>query len=193
MAFSSPTGICIASIVPVDHCEVVHNGRAVPTNRLASARTAADERGTLPLAASGWWVLRAASDRAECPVLDNYGHATTSPVYVSVAGKAPRSPADAAWCSAWIDRIREATERHADWNSPAEKAACSRGPRRCAPSTSACAERRGAGCVSRRRRLPRRGRHVAEQRVELANGRRPRRLGERDRELAIDLVLRQVR
>ena len=82
-----------------------------------------DATGTLPLADSGWCVLRASSDHAEYPVLDNYVYATTSPVYVTVAGRAPRSPADAAWFSAWIDRVREATERHPDWNSPAEKAA----------------------------------------------------------------------
>jgi TolB protein len=113
----------LASIVPVDHLEIVCNGRVVHTIRLDGARTAADERGTLPLRDSGWCLLRASTDRAEYPVLDNYVYATTSPVYLTIAGHAPRSPADAAWFGAWIDRVREATERHPDWNSPAEKAA----------------------------------------------------------------------
>ena len=113
----------LASIVPVDHLEIVCNGRVLRTIRLAGARTAAEESGTLPLRDSGWCVLRASSDGAEYPVLDNYVYATTSPVYVTIAGRAPRSSADAAWFGAWIDRVREATERYPDWNSPAEKAA----------------------------------------------------------------------
>ena len=113
----------LASIVPVDHLEIVCNGRLVRTIRPAGARTAADDSGTLPISDSGWCLLRASSDRAEYPVLDNYVYATTSPVYVTVAVRKPRSSADAAWFAAWIDRVREATERHPDWNSPAEKAA----------------------------------------------------------------------
>ena len=118
-----PYHVHLASIVPVDHLEIVCNGRVVRAIRLGDPRTSADERGTLPVKDSGWCVLRASSDRAEYPVLDNYVYATTSPVYVTVAGRAPRSPADAAWFAAWIDRVRESTDRHPDWNSPAEKAA----------------------------------------------------------------------
>ncbi len=55
-------------------------------------------------------------------MFDNYVYATTSPVYVTVNGERPRSPADAAFFSAWIDRVRESVERYPDWNSPAEKA-----------------------------------------------------------------------
>jgi len=40
-------------------------------------------------------VLRASSDKAEYPVLDKYAYATTSPIYVTIGGKAPRSPEDA--------------------------------------------------------------------------------------------------
>ena len=41
---------------------------------------------------------------------------------MSSGSRAPRSPVDAAWFVAWVDRVREATERYPDWNSPAEKA-----------------------------------------------------------------------
>ena len=112
----------LASIVPLDHLEVVCNGRVVERVPLAGARTAADTEGSLALAQSGWCLARASSDHAEYPVLDNYVYATTSPIYVTVGGRAARSPADAAWFSAWIDRVRETTERYPDWNSPAEKA-----------------------------------------------------------------------
>ncbi len=44
-------------------------------------------------------------------------------MYITVAGKPPRSPEDAAYFAAWIDRVAEATSRYPDWNSPAEKEA----------------------------------------------------------------------
>jgi TolB protein len=75
----------------------------------------------LPLKESGWCVLRASSDGAEYPVLDNYVYATTSPVYVTIGGKRPRSPEDAKYFAAWIDRTIDVTSQYPDWNSAAEK------------------------------------------------------------------------
>jgi hypothetical protein len=111
----------LRSIVPVDHFEVVCNGRVAETLKLRGARDSADIAGTLPLSESGWCVLRASSEDAEYPVLDNYVYATTSPVYVTMEGKAPRSPLDAKYFAAWIDRTIDATSHYPDWNSPAEK------------------------------------------------------------------------
>ena len=67
-------------------------------------------------------MLRAYSDKAVYPVLDNYAYATTSPVYVTVAGAKPRSPEDAKYFAAWIARVTEITGAYPDWNSPQEKA-----------------------------------------------------------------------
>ncbi len=111
----------LRSIVPVDHFEVVCNGRIARTLKLTGARDSADFAGTLPLNASGWCVLRASSDGAEYPVLDKYVYATTSPVYVTIGGKAPRSPEDAKYFAAWIARTIEVTAQYPDWNSAAEK------------------------------------------------------------------------
>jgi hypothetical protein len=55
-------------------------------------------------------------------VLDFYPFGTTSPVYVTVGGISVRSPADARYFMAWIDRVRAAAEVHGGWNTPAEKA-----------------------------------------------------------------------
>lgn len=111
----------LRSIVPVDHLEVVCNGRVAATLKLDAARTSSDVAGTIPVAESGWCLLRASSDAAEYPVLDNYVYATTSPIYVSVGGKKPRSPEDAKYFEAWIDRVTEATAAYPDWNSADEK------------------------------------------------------------------------
>jgi TolB protein len=53
--------------------------------------------------------------------LDTYVYATTSPIYVTVAGRKPRSPDDARYFAAWIDRMTETTAAYPDWNSAAEK------------------------------------------------------------------------
>jgi TolB protein len=111
----------LRSIVPIDHFEVVCNGRVTQTLKLEGPRDSADVAGTLPLKESGWCVLRASSDNAEYPVLDNYVYATTSPIYVTIGNKPPRSTEDAKYFTAWIERTIDTTSHYPDWNSPAEK------------------------------------------------------------------------
>ncbi len=110
------------SIVPVDHLQVVCNGKVARELALDSSRTSAHVDGSVPLDASGWCVLRAFSDQAEYPILDLYPYATTSPVYVSVAGARVRSAADAAYFVAWVDRLIAAVQSNTSWNTEAEKA-----------------------------------------------------------------------
>jgi TolB protein len=134
----------LRSIVPVDHFEIVCNGKVVKKLQVSSARDSGtdratrfpragedfsphgfaetgDESGTLALKESGWCVLRVSSDKAEYPVLDNYVYATTSPIYVTIGDQKPRSPEDAKYFVAWIDRVIDATSHYPDWNSAAEK------------------------------------------------------------------------
>jgi hypothetical protein len=113
----------LTSIVPVDHLDIVCNGVVARVLTVKGPRTAAAVSGTVPLQQSGWCVLRASSEHGEYPILDRYVYATTSPVYVTVAGQRPRSSADAAYFMAWIDRVKESTDAYPDWNSAAEKAA----------------------------------------------------------------------
>jgi len=111
----------LRSIVPVDHLQVVCNGSVARELKLEGARDTADVAGTIPLNESGWCVLRAWSEKAEYPVLDNYAYATTSPVYVTIGGKRAYSQEGAEYFKAWIDRTIEVTEKYPDWNSAAEK------------------------------------------------------------------------
>jgi hypothetical protein len=113
----------LRSIVPVDHAQIVCNGRIVRELPLGSRRDQLEVSGTLPLGESGWCVLRAFSAGAEYPILDNFVYATTSPVYVWVGGLPPRSPQDARFFEAWIAHLAAVTEAYPDWNSDAEKAA----------------------------------------------------------------------
>ncbi|MEA3196741.1 MAG: TolB protein [Gammaproteobacteria bacterium] len=111
----------LRSIVAVDHLELVCNGRVV---RSLAPRAGVDHgefSGNIPLDDSGWCIARASTDAGRYPVLDTYVYATTSPIYVTVAGRKPRSPEDARYFAAWVDRMTESTAAYPDWNSAAEK------------------------------------------------------------------------
>jgi TolB protein len=107
--------------VPVDHLEVVCNGKVAQNLKLGDTRDTADATGTISLKESGWCLLRAWSDKTEYPVMDNYAYATTSPIYVTIAGKRPFLKQDADYFKAWISRTIEITNQYPDWNSTAEK------------------------------------------------------------------------
>ncbi len=109
------------SMVPIDHLQIVCNGKVVRELALENDRGSAHDDGSIPLDASGWCILRAFSDKAEYPILDLYPYATTSPVYVSVAGAPVRSASDAAYFVAWIDRLIAAARTNTSWNTEAEK------------------------------------------------------------------------
>jgi len=112
----------LRSIVPVDHLQVVCNGVVVRDLKLSADRETADADDTIPISQSGWCLLRAWSEKAEYPILDLYPYATTSPIYVNVVLSTPKSPSDAAYFIAWIDRLIEGVKSNRDWNTELEKA-----------------------------------------------------------------------
>jgi hypothetical protein len=111
----------LRSMVPVDHLEIVYNGEVVKTINPGGRRKSADLRGTIRVKDSGWLLLRAWNDGSHPGVLDLYPYATTTPVYVNIDGKSPRSRDDAEYFIAWIQRIRESAAEHPDYNSSAER------------------------------------------------------------------------
>ena len=111
----------LRSIVPVDHLELVCNGRVVKSFADRQPVAQGEYLGALDLNASGWCLVRASTDGARHPVLDNYVYATTSPVYVEIAGQRAASKDDARYFTAWIDRVIDATISYPDWNSDSEK------------------------------------------------------------------------
>jgi hypothetical protein len=113
----------LRSLVPVDHLEVVCNGRVVRELKLSGDHETANVEDVIPVAKSGWCLLRAWSEKAEYPVLDAYPYATTSPIYVAVAGSAVKPVEDAGYFVAWIDRMIQDADSNRDWNTPAEKTA----------------------------------------------------------------------
>ncbi|HXR15589.1 MAG TPA: CehA/McbA family metallohydrolase [Terriglobales bacterium] len=112
----------LRSIVPVDHLEVICNGRVARELKLSDDHESADVEDVMPISQSGWCLLRAWSDKPEEPVLDAYPYATTSPIYVTIAGSSPKASEDAAYFVAWIDRMIQDANSNRDWNTEAEKA-----------------------------------------------------------------------
>jgi Tol biopolymer transport system component len=116
-----PYRVALRSIVPIDHLEIVCDGKVARQIELKGDRKSADASGNLTLDTSGWCILRAFSDKAEYPILDLYPYATTSPVYVSVTGAPLRAPEDAAFFAKWVDRLIAAASSSNSWNNESEK------------------------------------------------------------------------
>lgn len=111
----------LRSFVPVDHLEVVCNGRVVRDLKTDGDRQSSNVKGTISISQTGWCVLRASSDKPEHPVLDDYVYATTSPIYVSVEGSVPKPADDAAFFMLWIDRLAQGAKSNTNWNTAAER------------------------------------------------------------------------
>ena len=84
-------------------------------------RRSADTTVALPITRSGWVLVRAYGNGPVEPVLDLYPFASTSPVYLTVDGKPPRSPDDAHFFVQWIDQIGRAARAHTGWNTSGER------------------------------------------------------------------------
>src|SRR5262249_46798642 len=80
----------LCSIVPIDHFELIFNGRVVASHQLKGARTQSDVTSKVEISTSGWLVLRAWNDHADPKVQDIYPYASTSPIYLTIDGQPPR-------------------------------------------------------------------------------------------------------
>ena len=105
--------------MPVDHLELVSNGKVVHRFDLTGDRTRFDAQGEIDLPHGGWVLLRAWNDDADPAVLDLYPYATTNPMWLQ--GTAPDARPDAAYFAAWLGRVIEAASARDDYNDAAEK------------------------------------------------------------------------
>jgi len=110
--------IAMRSIVPMQHVEVVQDGKVVAT---LAPGASVDAGGEVELQHSGWLLLRAWNEGADPLVFDIYPYASTSPIYVEVGGTKPHSPEDAAYFVRWLDRNLESAGARTDYNSDKEK------------------------------------------------------------------------
>jgi TolB protein len=108
------------SLAPLDHVEVLYNGRVVARYGKKDATTA-DLTGAIPVTTSGWILMRAWNDEPDALIFDIYPYASTSPIYVSVGGQTAKSPKDAEYFLRWIDRIIASADGRHDYNDAQEK------------------------------------------------------------------------
>jgi TolB protein len=115
--------VWLRSIVPINHLELICNGKVARELKLNPDEESADIEDTISGLQSGWCLLRASSDKATYPLLDLYPYASTSPIYIDVANSSPVQKEDAAYFEAWIDRMVAAAKQFKDWNNAEEKSA----------------------------------------------------------------------
>jgi Tol biopolymer transport system component len=108
------------SLAPLDHVEVLYNGRVVARHGKKDATTA-ELSGAIPVTESGWILLRAWNDDPDPLIFDIYPYASTSPIYVSVDGRPATHPEDAEYFLRWIDRIIASADARQDYNDAQEK------------------------------------------------------------------------
>ena len=111
----------LGSMVPMDHLQIVCNGKIARELELSADHKRAYVEGKLPIESTGWCILRAFTDKPEYPILDLYPYATTSPVYVNLVGAPQRSARDAAYFQVWMERLISAAQSSTAWNTETEK------------------------------------------------------------------------
>ena len=111
------------SIVPMDHLQLMSQGKVLLEIPLHGDRRSADIDVQVRVPAPGWLLLRAWNQQANPDVFDIYPYATTNPVFFSSPGVATHCGEDADYFIAWIDRLAEAARVHPDFNTSAERQA----------------------------------------------------------------------
>jgi hypothetical protein len=110
------------SIAAMTSLELIVNGEVVRKLALTNDGMSATAKGDVEVAASSWIALRASNEDASADVFDLYPFAITSPVYVTVGGKALRSAKDADYFIAWIDRLSAFARGSDAFNTEEERA-----------------------------------------------------------------------
>jgi dipeptidyl aminopeptidase/acylaminoacyl peptidase len=113
----------LRSIVPVDHLEIVMNGKVVRTIHLTGTRASADFAGQVPVHGNGWLLVRAWNDAASPEIFDLYPYATTNAVFFRARGSDTHCGSDAQFFLKWIDRLENVAAANEDYNTAQERAA----------------------------------------------------------------------
>jgi len=109
--------VTLRSNVPVDHLEIIGNGRVMAK---FSGRVA-DTGVVFRVTNTGWFLARAYSDKPRLPVLDLYPFASTSPIYVSVGNTPPSCREDAEFFLRWINLLSQRVRADTNWNTTSER------------------------------------------------------------------------
>ncbi|MEQ9566691.1 MAG: CehA/McbA family metallohydrolase, partial [Pseudomonadales bacterium] len=99
------------SIIPMDHLEIIINGKVAKSITLTGNHTSAEIEGTFTIEKSSWVLLRAWNDEAHTQIQDYYPYATTGPIYLIGNNQPIRSSEDATYFIQWIDKVYESAEK----------------------------------------------------------------------------------
>jgi TolB protein len=111
----------LRSNVPIDHLELVFNGKVVRQFDVGATRASADLDGAIRIEGPGWLLLRAWNEHADPDVFDIYPYATTNPVFFTRTRQAQHCGPDADYLLAWLERLRVSADAHSAYNSEQEK------------------------------------------------------------------------
>jgi hypothetical protein len=113
--------VALRSPVPVEHLEIVANGKVLKAFDLTGNRQVFDAEGDIDTGNSSWLVLRAWNRGSDPEVLDIYPYATTSPIYLELSSGRPEDPEDAAYFVSWLDRVIADASARTDYRTPGER------------------------------------------------------------------------
>jgi len=113
----------LRSIVPVDHLEVVMNGKVVRSIPLTGMRMSADFAGSVRVTGKGWLLVRAWNEEAHPEIFDLYPYATTNAVFFGAKEAASHCGSDAQFFLSWIDRLQAVAAANEDYNTAQEREA----------------------------------------------------------------------
>jgi len=112
----------LESLAEVKRLEVLVNGKVVEAIPLQAGGKRANWRGTIPIAKSGYLVLRASGDVPLEPLMDQRApSAISGAVYVVCGDRPVRSRASAEYFVRWIDSLTKDAAAHPAWRSERER------------------------------------------------------------------------
>ncbi len=106
---------------PVDRLELIRNGEVLEEVPLRDGGRAGSVRKRIQVDSSGWYTLRALTDKPVLPIDDTHLHGETGAVFVYCGDQPIRSREDAEYFIRWIDDITQQAIRHPGWRSERER------------------------------------------------------------------------
>ena len=109
------------SAYPVETLELLRNGAAIERIPVSDSGRAGRLRKRIPVESSGWYTLRASTEKPVFPVDDSRLYAETGPIYVYAGDQPIRSAEDARYFMDWVDDVARQARAHPGWRSASER------------------------------------------------------------------------
>jgi hypothetical protein len=105
----------------VEKLELISNGQVVESIPLRDGGRSGELRKRINVSRSGWYTLRATTEKPVLPIDDTNLFAETGPIHVYCGDQAIRSRQDAEYFIRWIDDITQQAREHPGWRSERER------------------------------------------------------------------------